>query len=337
LPILLEGEGAPEAFAAATARAVRQNPLSHPLRALDAWIALARGDYAAALDANTAIDRLQSEEGQSLYGFAEAAIVGGAYDEAERALAYVLERHPDGAMAPLALYARAGLVERRAEAAGERAFDGDGERRPAPLYEQALADYTDFAARFPQRPEAADALARAAELQRRVFRDYDAAEALLRDLAARPGDPARAGQARLDLGRVALQRGDLDAARAAFAQVEERLRIGPLAEQARLELARLDFYAGDFDGARARVEAMNENTATDVANDAIGLKLLLRETAGPDSLSTPRRLYARAALLDRRQRPADALAALDELAAAAPGHPLADEADFLRIQALRAL
>lgn len=334
---LLESEGAPEALAAATARAVRQDPLSQPYRALDAWLAMERGDYASALDANIAIDRLQGEEGQSLYGFALSAVLGEAFEEAARALAWILDRHPDGAMAPLALFARANLQEKQAEAAGERAFGGDGDRQPAPGYEAALADFTEFAKRFPQRPEAAEALARAAELNRRVFHNFPAAEGLLRDLAARPGDLARSEQARLDLGRVALQQGDLDAARTAFAQVEERLRIGPIAEQARIELARLDFYVGDFESALSRVEAMHENTATDVANDAISLKLLLRENTGPDSLSTPLRAYAEAALFQRQNRPDETLAVLDRLRNSAPSHPIADEADFLRIEALRTL
>src|SRR5690606_39919205 len=117
----------------------------------------------------------------------------------------------------------------------------------------------------------------------------------------------------------------------------EGLRIGPLPEEARLELARLDFYEGDFEGALARVRAMNENTATDVANDAIALKVLLKENEGPDSLSTPLRAYARAALLQRQGHAAEALDALDSLLGEHHGHPIADEAVIARIEALRDL
>jgi outer membrane protein assembly factor BamD (BamD/ComL family) len=334
---LLEGAGAADALRAAVDRAIRRDPLQRAYRELSAWIALEQRDYAAALDANVAIDRLEQEEGESLFGFAEAAVAAGAFAEAERAYTIIAEEHADGPLAPLALLGRARLAEEQAEAAGERAFEPDGQRQPAPRYEAALEGYTQFAEGYPLSPEAPYALAAAARLQREVFRDYAAAETLLEALAARPGDPGQSGQARLDLGRVALQQGGLGAARTAFVAVEEALRIGPMAEQARLELALLDFYEGDFGGALARVEAMNENTATDVANDAIALKVLLAENTGPDSLSTPLRAYAAAALLQRQGRSAEALDAFDRLSEENARHAIADEAALARVAALRAL
>lgn len=334
---LIEAEGAADAFSGAIARAVRQDPLNRSYRELAAWIALERGDFVAALDANIAIDRLQGEQGQSLYGFAGAAITAEAFNEAQRALSIIAERHAEGPIAPYAHFSMAQLSQKLAEQSGEHAFDAAGQRVPAPHYEAALASYSTFPERFPRHVASGEALARAAELQQSVFRDYAAAEALLQTLVAGSNDPRLAGNARLDLGRVALRRGDLGAARRSFAQVEEGLRIGPLAESARLELARLDFYEGDFEGALARVDAMNQNTATDVANDAISLKLLLRENTGPDSLSEPLLAYATAELLQRQQRSREALDTLDALLGTASAHPISDEADFLRVKALRSL
>jgi outer membrane protein assembly factor BamD (BamD/ComL family) len=144
-------------------------------------------------------------------------------------------------------------------------------------------------------------------------------------------------QAQLDLGEVELMRDNLAAARTAFSRVEESERIGEQAELARLELARLDFYEGQFDMAKTRAQAMNRNTATDVANDAIALKLLVSENTGPDSMNAPLRTFARAQLLQRQQRPGLALAVVDSLIAAYPQHALGDEAHFLRAEVLRDL
>ncbi|MDX1438962.1 MAG: tetratricopeptide repeat protein, partial [Rubricoccaceae bacterium] len=334
---LIGGDGAAEAIASAIERAVRRDPLNRPLRELAAWIAIERGDFESALDANIAIDRLQREEGQSLFGFVQAALAAGAFDYANEALTYILERHPNGPVAPYALFSRAEVEQRMAEEANERAFDAADNRIDAPHFEAALAGYQAFAERYPTHPSAMEALARQAELQQSVFRNYGVAEILLERLSNQSRNAGQAATARLDLGRLALQRGNLAAARTAFTQVEEDLRIGPLAETARLELALLNFYEGDFQGALARVEAMNENTATDVANDAIALKLTLRENVGPDSTNAALQAYADASLLARQQRHTEVLRELEGLLSTFGAHPISDEAAFLRIETQRAL
>jgi outer membrane protein assembly factor BamD (BamD/ComL family) len=125
-------------------------------------------------------------------------------------------------------------------------------------------------------------------------------------------------------------RGDLRSARVQFGRLEEALRIGELAELARFELARLDFYEGHFASALTLVEALDENTSTDIANDAIEIKVLLRENQGPDSLSLPLRMFAEAQLLRRQRQPHQALSTLDTLLARYPDHKLSDEVAFLR-------
>jgi TolA-binding protein len=84
------------------------------------------------------------------------------------------------------------------------------------------------------------------------------------------------------------------------------------------------------------VEATNQNTSADVANDAIELKVLLRQNRGPDSLNTPLRLYAEARLQERQHRYDQSLATLDTLLSRFGRHSLADNARFLQAQTLQA-
>ena len=334
---MLDSGGAAEAFTTAVERLIRREPLVMAYRELAAWLYAETGDFAAALDATRALDRLRSEQGQSLYAFADAALNADAFDEALQAYEIILDRHADGPMAPLALLSTGLLYELRGQRSGERAFDADGNRIPAAEYDLARDRFEAFLRQHPTHPNYPVALRQLAGLQKDVFRDYGQAESLLREVLTRfPNGPV-AARARLDLGEVALLRDDLGAARAAFTQVEESERIGEAAELARLELARLAFYEGQFEMAETRAQAMNRNTATDVANDAIALKLLLSENTGPDSTNTALRTFARAQLLQRQQRPALALAAVDSLLAAFPQHALADDAHILRADVLRAL
>ena len=329
---LAESAGALEAFDAAIQEAVATDPFNTAFREMDAWVALERQDYARALDATRAADRLRKGDGLAVFRFAEAALAAGALDAADGALDDVLSRHADGPLVPPALLYRARIAEARAREAGERPSTGSA----TPLYDRARDAFAQFAADYPGHPDTPEALRRLADLYLDVYQDADRAEAALDRLIASSRDAGVVGQARLDLGDVALQRGDLYEARDRFASVEDQIRIGPLAEQARYELAMIDFYEGYLFSALARAEAMDDNTAADVANDAVSLRLTLDENAGPDSTNAALRMYGRAALLYRRGLNADALTTLDSLAADDPTHPLADEVLVLRAHALRA-
>ena len=332
---LLPGQDAPETFAAAIERASALSPLDRSLRELQSWLALERGDYDAALDAVRALDRLERERGESLLAFAVQAQGAGAPEAAARALDEVLERHPDGPPAAPARLLRARLHDQAARHARERADLG-----PTPQADAARAGY---AAVLDAGPDEAPAAALAlADLLREVYRDFDGAEARLQQAAA-GRDGTVAGQARLELGDVAVRRGDLDAARERFAAVDEAVRVGPLAEQARYELALVDFYQGLMFSALARAEALDENTAADAANDAIALRVTLSEVLDPeappedDPSAAPVHVYARAALAHRQGRTDAALAALDSLDGAVNAvHPLSDESLYLRASALLA-
>ncbi|HLA63590.1 MAG TPA: tetratricopeptide repeat protein [Rhodothermales bacterium] len=318
------------ALAAAADRAVRRAPLVRAVRETAGWLAMQRGDWGAGLDAHIAVDRLEGEEGQPLVLFGEAAAAAGALDEAERAFTLVLERHPEGPAAGGAALGLADVEARRSAAAGERIGTD------APLARSAVARYNAFAEERPGDPRTTIALHHAALLTRDVLGDEAEAERLLGAAAARPGLAGdEAATVRLELGRSALRRDDLAAARVHFAAVEESARIGAEAEVARLELAYLDFYAGETTSALTRAQAMDRNTATDVANDALLLRLLLTENVGQDSVAVPLQMYARAALRLRQGRAALSVATLDTLLALG-NEPVADDAAFLRALALRA-
>jgi outer membrane protein assembly factor BamD (BamD/ComL family)/Tfp pilus assembly protein PilF len=333
----IEDEAAASALREALRRAVRKHPLNRGYRDLQAWLGAETGDWDAALDAVRAVDRLEGEFGQTVYQTATAALLAGSLDAAEQGYAYILDRHPESPMVGPTRLQRAVLLERRAE-------NASGVQPDTLAYRAALDAYLAYAEQYPHDPVADRARRDAARLYRDVFGELSRARTLFAGLAQSARNRNVQALARLDLGEVALLQNDLPAARAAFTEVEEGERIGEAAETARIELALLDFYQGEFDGALARVRAMHENTATDAANDAIGLKLLLMEhgadtkDAEPevaDSLARPLRLYAAGRLALRQSHAARAQQMADSLLATYPGHPITDEAAFLRAESLR--
>ncbi len=315
--------------------AVRKAPLNRSFRDLLGWLYLEANRYEDALTTYRAIDRLEQENGNVLFGFAQQAADAGAYGVASQAYREVLQRHPDSPAAADAQLGLGAMLEKQAEDLGERALDDAGNRRPAPHYDEALAAYQHFLTTYPTHPYYPEVLGRLGRLQLDTFFDLAAAELAYAEVTAIYANTEVADQAAFDIGRIALMRGDLDQARLVFAKLVERLRIGELAELARYELAMLHFYQGEFESALTISAPMNENTSTDIANDAIELKVVLIENKGPDSLNAPLRLYARSALALRQRHFDHALDALDSLLVNFGSHPLADEARFGRARALR--
>lgn len=330
----VEQKEAREAYAAVLERAVQDEPLYRPFRELLAWLYVESGRYRDALDVVRAIDRLENEQGRALFEFANQVSHAGAYDVATDAYQEILDRYPEAPVAPEALVGLGLMQERRAERDDERAFDASGTRTEAPHYDAALAAYRSFLQQHPHHPRYPAVLRRIGRLQQDVFFDLGEAEATLEEVAQRYSKTEAANEARYDLGRIALMRGRLDEARLAFSRLVEELRTGELAERARFELALLHFYQGNFESASGIADVLDANTSTDVANDAIELKVLIQENKGPDSLSLPLQRYAQARLLQRQRQPSRALDSLDALLADYGNHPLADDSRFLRASTL---
>jgi tetratricopeptide (TPR) repeat protein len=311
-------------------RAVRERPLDRPVREILAWLYLEAGRYRDALNASRAIDRLDEEQGQFLFAFAQQASDAAAYDTALEAYAEILERYPDAPSAAEALAGMGAMYERRAERTLETAASDSARAAARTWFEAAVAAFGRFLEDHPGHPAQADIRYRRAHVLLDRFFDLDGARRVLEDLASRhPGSPA-ASRAAFDLGRIELLGGDLGIAQLRFSRLAENLRTGELAEAARYELALIHFYRAEFDAALALTESMKDNTAADVSNDAISLKILLIENRGPDSLDTPLRGYARVRLLERQRRPVEALALVDSLLDATGDHPLIDDIRFGR-------
>ncbi len=331
----IEQEDALRSSIAAAERAVRRDPLNPAFRELLGWLYIEVESYQNALDAYRAIDRLQNEDGQVLFRFAQLAADAAAYDVASEAFEEILNRYPDAPSAPQALAGYGEMHERWADKSGERAVDVKGDLVEAPHYGTALETYRNFLQKHPAHPQYPDVLRRIGRLQQEVFYDLGSAEATLQEVVSRYPNTVAANEAEFDLGRAALMRGRLDEARLRFSRLEERLRTGELAEEARYRLAQLHFFAGEFDSAQTIVDVIDVNTSTDVSNDAIELKLLLMENRGPDSLNAPLKLFAQAMLYHEQRRSQPAIDALDALLADYPQHAVADDARFVRADVLR--
>jgi TolA-binding protein len=114
-----------------------------------------------------------------------------------------------------------------------------------------------------------------------------------------------------------------------FSQVELDYKEDIIGNEARFKNAKVSFYNGDFGWSQSQLEALKGSTSKLLANDAIDLSLLITENI-QDSIQEPLQMYARAELYSVQQLDELAISSLDSISASFPGHPLIDEALYLK-------
>lgn len=328
-------EGALTAFTTAVDRAIRTDPLNKVYRELGAWLYLEAGEYQKALNANIALDRIENQNGVIIYNFAQTAASANYFDIAEQAYRTIFEQYPTAPMAPNAQLALATMLKRRGETLREPI---NGTPQTAPNYFASKTAYEQFISTYPNHGLTPQILFELGQLEQAVFLNPAAAERHYEAIAQQYMTTSYYWEGQARLGDLALQQNDLSKARRYFTKVHQMLRTGELAENAQFQLALLDFYEAQFTSATARVEAMNQNTTTDVANDAIELKVLIRESVEEsDSTFTILKLYAKAKLFERQRKFSEAIPILDTLIAKGKETTLYEEALFTKANMMRKL
>ncbi len=317
-------------------KAIQDNPLNRQVRELAAWLYFEGGLYEQAFKTNQAIDILEKENGRTLYVFAKNAMSAEAYPVALKAFQKVLELYPDAPAAANSRFATAQLYIKEGRGKDESGYDSRGNRIAAQNFDMARSVLLEFLQKHSKDGRAPDALFELAKLESDVYFRLGESESMLKEIQSKyPGHPA-ADLSAFQLGSIALMKDDLVTARLEFSRLEKNLRTGELAESARFQIAMIDFYSGQFESATILTKAVDTNTSTDMANDAIELKILLQENRGPDSLDTALVHFARASLLQRQRSFDAANALLRQIEKEFPEHALEDEVHYKRAEIARA-
>lgn len=300
-------------YVAEAERAVRGAPLDATLRDFLGWLQVRSGAFDAAEATYRALDQLEQTNGAAMLRFAREAEEAKATDAARRAYAFVAGRHEGTPAAAEAAFRQIMLLD--AEQASRR------------------AQLRDFIERYPWHERVPAALASIAQsaLDDRAWKEAESAIDQL--LAEHPASTA-AREAALLPGQLELRRGDLDAARLAFRHVSEAHPNTEVADAAWFEEARTLFLAHSFETAASQLDVIASRSETDVANDALRLKLLIRDGRGLDSSYAALEALAEARLARLTGQSDRALTALDSAITLYGAHKLIDELRYERAETL---
>ena len=319
----MQQEGALEVVVHVTQERVLAQPDLLQLRELLAWLYEESGDFEQSYREITAMEKDHESSGQEIYQFALRAAEAGAFTVAGSAFQAVLETHPEEDIFEQARLGIADMYRLQAERADKSPED----------YQKSLEAYERFLTDFPGHPQAPMVMAQIAALHQDVFRNHDTARVILQRLATQYMNSPIGQEAQFDLGRLAIEEGDLDQAAIIFAQLSARTD-GELFARSKFEEAMIHFYAGEFTDAQSTLGDIRDETDKETANDAIALRVLLLESPQSDSTNQALLSYAQALLLLRQQKANETVLVTQDILAQWGTHPIADEARFLRAEAL---
>lgn len=126
-------------------------------------------------------------------------------------------------------------------------------------------------------------------------------------------------------GRIQMIQGSHSMARINFTRANRLARTGEMAEKTRYYLALNDFYAGDFEFSSIQMRALERLNTSFYANDALELRVWMREGVQQDIPTEELRQFSKAKYLFDTHKKSKALSLLFSLITGPDGTPLKGE------------
>lgn len=282
------------------------------------WYFNQKKDFASASIQAQSLDRRLQENGYRLISIAQMATKNGDYDTAVDAYEYVASK---GDKTPYYITSKTEALQTRLA------------QLTSGIIQPSEADMQDLANRYistlndlGRTADTAILMKELAHIKAFYLKDSRGALDLLEACVELPGlyGPILA-LCKLEFGDILLLEGNVWEASLLFSQVELDFKEDRLGHEAKFRNARISYYTGDFEWAQAQLDVLKASTTKLISNDAIDLSLLITDNFNMDTITTPMMLFAEADLLRYQNRNEEALAKMDSIQSAYPGHALSDE------------
>jgi tetratricopeptide (TPR) repeat protein len=312
---------------------VQRTPNDVQMQQLLAWLYIEGKEYDSALAQYRVIDRLSKAHGMELYQFAQRAMQEKAYTAAAKAFREVINEHPTQGIILSARFGYARAIEELSQEedtlSGVAGAVPAEERVPAervsetrPSSQGSILLYESIVADSPNSEIAMQSLYRIGLVRYHRFFDLNGALAAFEQARGVRSTTSLSNEATATIAEVRTAQGDLAQARVEYQKLLQRAP-GQYREQALFHLAELDYFEGNLDTAVTKLQGITTNANTDLANDGLQLLYFVQEnkTTAPAALAA----FAKADLLKRERKYAEALARFEDVLKQNPTALLADD------------
>jgi TolA-binding protein len=312
-----------------------KKPENITLRKLFAWLTMEGRDYQTALEEYLAIDRLSKSNGAELLDFAKRASQERQFSVAAAAFRDIIEKSQNPNIVSLARFGYARSME-DINAQADSAFatipwetTTTGEFPPARVSEteksfQGIVGLYDAMIKdYPGSDLAAESLYRIGMIRMNRFIDLNGALDAFRQVKQSARMVELKCSASQRIAEVFVLQNNLVSAREEYLFLQ-RTPLPMYQQQAQFRIAELDYFQGRFDSSLVELKPFVANLTSDLSNDALQLQYFMSE----NNSSTPAALadFAKADLLMRQLKYAEALSQFEEVVRRNPTSLLVDDA-----------
>ncbi len=300
---------------------IQKDPQNTTFINLLAWTYLQQKQYDMALVQLIALDKRTQDNGGSVYNFGNILLENKAYSVAERAYQHLLTKDRNS---PYYVASKVALLQLK----NQQVIDGTYSQQQI---EQLNTDYELLITEYGENSQTVFAIRALANLKAFHLNKTDEASLLLEKAISLPGISLDvSAQLKLDLATIYILNNQPWDAALLYGQVEKSFKDHPIGQEAKFKNAKLSFYNGDFNWAKAQLDVLKASTSQLIANDALDLSLLIEDDLSVDSAGNALKLYAKADLLQLKNKPIEAIKTLDSLTSLYPQSSLFDDVLMLK-------
>ncbi|MDX1672795.1 MAG: hypothetical protein R3211_10675 [Balneolaceae bacterium] len=300
----------------------RDHPAYHSMHQLQLWLLMERTLYDRALATARNYEERTTSPTFSLYSLGPRLLSHQQFDLAEQAYRYYIENNV-ASVKYQSMEELARVYIEWAEYLSD--FNLAYYHKRDSLFQAASTTLEELNRQAPFYDQMGRVLIMQAELALDHMHDIDLARKYLGELDSRENNISAAQRAYVD-GRIKLYNREFDLARIAFTRSNKQERLGELADKTRYFLALTDFYAGDYEFAKIQLNALERQTTSNYANDAVELRAWIQKGMNSDSTGSILEPFADAVEHFQKGKDREALATLLPLLTADQYYPLAEEA-----------